>query len=408
MNGVTGSPDITTTLDIPSNTTLSGGGTVTLVSAYPGWAYLTIEDNATLDNMDNTIQGSGVIQISNTNGTLINELGGTIFATGSSGLLITGGTVTNLGTMHVDSDSYLWLNAYGGSGGALTNFSGNTLTGGTYIVDAGGTLKINSLGTTGGEIVNNAATITLNGPGSNILDAQGQDALSNLGSNTAAGSLTITGGRNLKTPSDFSNSGAVTVGAGSTFTTGSSAGSNFSQSGPGASLVVDGVLATALATINGGTVSGGGTIQGNLRNAGGFVHPVSAGAPSKLSVTGDFTQDSSGTLVIDILGTGYGQWSVLSVTGSASLDGTVDFNFLYGFTPAVGDAFTYLTTGLGILGDFANVEFNGYTPSSYSDDNGTLEITQATPTPLPGSILLLAGGLAGLGAYVRRKKIGLR
>ncbi|MGD0230317.1 MAG: hypothetical protein ABSC19_08155 [Syntrophorhabdales bacterium] len=395
VNGGGGSD---TTLDIPSNTTLSGRGTVTLVSGNGNWAWLTIEDGVTLDNVGNTIQGSGVIL--NSNGTLINEAGGTILAN-SGGLAIQGsqsgtGNVTNYGTFQVNDGSALHL-----VGGRLTNFSGNTLTGGTYIVNGSGILQIDSLGTNGGEIVNNAASITLNGAGSKILDAQGQDALSGLASNTAAGSLTITGGRNLTTPGDFSNAGFVNVGAGSTFNTGPNAGNNFIQTG--GALAVDGVLWTAQALVNAGTVSGGGTIQGNLHNTGGFVHPVSAGMPSTLSVTGNFTQDKAGTLLIDITN---GQWSVLSVSGWASLDGTVDFNFVGGFAPVTG-TFTYLTAGSGISGDFVNVEFTGYNPLSYTDNNGILVINPA-PTPLPGSIFLLMGGLAGMGVFVRSKRKMLR
>ena len=62
-------------------------------------------------------------------------------------------------------------------------------------------MQVDSLGTTGGEIVNNAATIYLNGPNSNFVDARGMDALSNFSNNMAAGSFTITNGRNFTSPS---------------------------------------------------------------------------------------------------------------------------------------------------------------------------------------------------------------
>ena len=76
-------------------------------------------------------------------------------------------------------------------------------------------LQINPLGNTGGEIVNNAATILLDGPNSNFVDAAGLDALSNFSNNEAAGSFTIQDGRNFTGPSNvnFANAGIVNIGA---------------------------------------------------------------------------------------------------------------------------------------------------------------------------------------------------
>jgi hypothetical protein len=76
VNGGGGSD---TYLYAPSNVTLTGGGTVTLSSTTTGSGGNAYLRNAiTLDNVNNTIQGEGII--SNLGATIINEAGGTILA----------------------------------------------------------------------------------------------------------------------------------------------------------------------------------------------------------------------------------------------------------------------------------------------------------------------------------------
>ena len=144
----------------------SGGGTVTL-SSPPGGGSAFIYSQAglvTLNNVNNTIQGSGTIgdgiALNITNGSQ-----GTILANASGlTLLIDGnGTLTNSGTLQANAGSSLHV----ATPTTLTNFSGGVLTGGTYKVYGTstnpGTIQIDSLGNQagGGEITSNAATILL-------------------------------------------------------------------------------------------------------------------------------------------------------------------------------------------------------------------------------------------------------
>src|SRR5207248_2797833 len=92
--------------------------------------------------------------------------------------------------------------------GPFGNFANATLTGGGYLV--AGTLQF-----TGAAITTNAAVILLDGPSAQIVDENGQDALANLRNN--AGNFTVQDGRNF-TAGDFSDTGSLTVGVGSTFT----------------------------------------------------------------------------------------------------------------------------------------------------------------------------------------------
>ena len=317
----------------------------------------------TLDNIDNTIQGEGVIY--NNGATVINEAGGTILANSTGGALTTSlvidyGTVTNNGTMQADAGNLLQLFS-----GTLTNFSGNTLTGGTYnvygTVSNPGTIQVDSLGNTGGEIVNSAATILLDGPNSNFYDAASKDALSNFSNNMAAGSFTIQNGRNFTSPStgDFANAGAVKVGSSSTFTTGGSG--NYTQSGGSTQLIGTLTAGGGSATFNGGVLFGnGGTVNGNVTMAGtiapaatinGSNVPLTAG---QLNINGSYTQTSAGAFNLGLGGLTAGtQFGYLNVSGNAVIGGTLNVNLLNSFFPAVGDTFTFLTTGGSVTGTFA-------------------------------------------------------
>jgi fibronectin-binding autotransporter adhesin len=115
------------------------------------------------------------------------------------------GNFTNDGTLGVGGGSTFAVT------GNLTNFSGTTLTGGTYNVT--GTLKF-----PGANIVTNDANITLNGASSAIINSTtSANGLANLATNGTGSSFTIEGGRNFTTAGNFTNNGALTVGAGSTF-----------------------------------------------------------------------------------------------------------------------------------------------------------------------------------------------
>jgi PEP-CTERM motif len=339
--------------------TLTGGGTVSLRddrSGGGGDAWLYLSGGSTLDNTNNTIQGEGLIYINGA--TLVNEAGGTILANSAGGTLINSltvdyGTVTNYGTMQADAGNLLHMFQ-----GNLTNFSGNTLTGGTYNVygttSNPGTLQIDAFGNTGGEIHNNAATILLNGPNSNIYDQAGLNALSNFNNNTAAGSFTIQNGRNFTSPGVFSNAGAVNIGSGSTFST---ASGSYNQSG--GNTKVDGALAPAggLVSISGGTLSGnGGTVTGNV-NLGGTMSPGDGPAMAgKLNVVGNYIQTSGGIFQLDLGGlTAGSQFDWLDVSGTTSLSGTLDVSLINAFFPNVGDTFTFLTSGGAVSGIFGTV-----------------------------------------------------
>ena len=205
---ITGGNNSNAELGLNGNTTLNGGGTVTL--AYNGSEAGSgiIQQNAsnlTLTN-EETIRGMGII--GNGGLALVNGTAGTLFANvAGQTLLINGsGNITNDGIMRVASGAIMRV-----MNGAFTNFSGTTLNGGTYSI--AGTLEIDELGSTGGEIVTNEADIILNGANSSFIDAAGQNALSKLNTNAKSASFAIEGGRDFTTAGKFTNNGTLTVGS---------------------------------------------------------------------------------------------------------------------------------------------------------------------------------------------------
>ena len=91
----------------------------------------------------------------------------------------------------------------------------------------------------------------------------------------------------------------------------------------------------------GGTCSGDGTIGGDLNNSGGIVAP--GNSPGILTIDGDYTQGSGGTLAIEIGGLAVGdEHDQLNVLGNLDLDGTLEVTLIDGFSPVDGNTFDIL------------------------------------------------------------------
>ena len=108
--------------------------------------------------------------------------------------------------------------------------------------------------------------------------------------------------------------------------------------------------------LEGGVLGGSGTIAANVQNAA-EIDIGSADAAGMLTISGDYTQTSTGVLSLKIGGYNAGtDFDQLNVTGTATLDGTINISLLNGFMPAPGDGFQILTFG-AVTGDFAT--YNG-------------------------------------------------
>jgi T5SS/PEP-CTERM-associated repeat protein len=95
--------------------------------------------------------------------------------------------------------------------------------------------------------------------------------------------------------------------------------------------------------------------NGNLLNQGGTLAP--GRSIGTTTIAGNYTQQASAALEIEIGGILPGQWDTLSVAGNAILSGTLVLALSDDFQPVLGNSFTILTTGFGnVSGRFGQIE----------------------------------------------------
>ena len=222
--------------------------------------------------------------------------------------------------------------------GELASFSAasHTLSRGTYLVSS--TLQFG-----GADIFTNAAKVVLDGPASKIVDQSGADALRHFATNASAGDFTIANGKILTTTGAFANSGTLTVGLDSTFT--STGDYNQTAGTTRLATATSNLTATAAAVnVTGGSLTGVGTAGPSVNAIGGEVSPGLS--PGILHASGAYAQSASGALRVEIGGTTAGtQFDQLQVAGAATLSGTLRVDTVGGFVPAAGDRFRIVTAG---------------------------------------------------------------
>jgi hypothetical protein len=186
-----------------------------------------------------------------------------------------------------------------------------------------------------------------------VRNVSGADQFAHVSENTTANRLTVAGG---------ANGAEMTVGLGAMLTV---FGEVLIEEG--GRINVQQGLDAQFVNIDGGTLTGEGQIfvgtgpvNGVVRNISGRVEP-SAGPPivppiGKLDIIGDFANLPDGTLAIDLNGTATGQHDIVTASRFAFLGGTLEVSLVdsgvLSFTPSVGDMFTVLTAGEGVVGQF--------------------------------------------------------
>ncbi len=420
-----GSSGSNTYLNIGGSVNLSGTGTLVLSTASGGGTAYLQGDGQTLTN-DSHIAGNGVIG----NGSLIVNNEGTIRANISgSTLLLNGGGLTNTGTLQVNSGSTMVVEAPL----STTTFNNGTLLTGTYILNGAGAgyaanLEMNLGNNTGGEITSNAATMILNGPQSNFVDLGGNNALSNLSSNT--GTLDVLRGDTFNAPdTNFTNSGTMLAGPDSTFQIAALVGENTEYIQTAGVTQVNGELASPVVNIEGGILAGDGTVNGGV--TGNTTYPTAVTIRNGATIqAGDVLSDPPGTLNIfgtldlsngstvneAISGSALADISLLNVTGNllgspgVNLGSSVgvDVMLLNGFDPTTAGQFVFLDY-TGTL----NAQ-NFFVTDPHTDPFGTFSIGYGTndaylsftpnATPEPAAFLPLAGLLACVVYGIRRRK----
>jgi uncharacterized repeat protein (TIGR03803 family) len=330
----------------------------------------------------------------------------TAFTNAVAGLSIDGtwgGTVTVNSPLAVSGNLTMASGTFGGSGAVSIGGAASQWTGGTIDLGSGGFTNTGTItaDTTGGNLaLSGAGTLTSTGTisqaGKNSLVLENSAVLSNTpgatfdltdnggitqsggGTFTNAGTLEKTGGTGTSTiaTTSLGNAGTVAVGSGTldiaagvaqvsgkTLTAGAwdvtgtgtvhaklditSAGS-LTTLGAGAQVTLDGANATftnlrGLRTIDKGaglSLLGGAafTTMGTLTDKG----ALTLGPASTLTVSGSFTQATTGVLTIDVGGTNtaptFGQ--LVSTTGTVALAGSLKVTSTV--VPAVGSSFEVL------------------------------------------------------------------
>ncbi|MBE9160631.1 putative Ig domain-containing protein [Nodosilinea sp. LEGE 06152] len=350
---------------------LQGGGSSTgNFSIQSGGSLEFSGGTHTLGN-SSSIDGAGKVRFSNGSTT---EVGGAYNLTGTTE--ITGG-IANFGSSKAISTTNFAL-SYGDLSGSdtvtTTNmvWSGGTQSGsGKTIVTA--SLQINddnyyknldgrTLETRGnttwtgntlylygsnGATWNNAASGSINLQSDADFYGDSSTTFNNAG--TLTKSLGVSDGTDSSVISAlFNNSGTVKIQQGAlTFTSG------YTQTA-GSTILSGGLLtANAAIALQGGSLLGFGNITGNVSNASQIDPGLGTGI---LNIDGDYTQAGTGILNFDLGGRTAGTaFDLLSITGTATLDGTLKINLINGFTPTIGDTFQVLKAGT-LSGSFTNIQ----------------------------------------------------
>ena len=82
---------------------------------------------------------------------------------------------------------------------------------------------------------------------------------------------------------------------------------------------------------------------------------VLAGTGHGITINGNYTQTSGGSLDLTIGGTGVGQYDLFNITGTASLAGTLELSSANGFTPTNGETLVLLQSSGARTGAFSNL-----------------------------------------------------
>ncbi len=345
----------------------AGSAAIALYAANVVQPYESRIDNTATGVIDGDIRITDVDQqtaastvTNRRNGTINNEgtiNGSVIFGNGN-------GTINNDGTIS-GGISFLDVATAAGVRGSI-----NTVTLGTNSV-VGGPISARGLGLNT-LVLADVARPAAGGGDDDDDDDDDRPASGSASSGNGRLSSNVTGFTRL-----LQTGGTWTLAAGTT--------QSFSQRAviDGGTLIVDSTLNAPTFVEEAGKLGGSGTIFGNLSNEG-TVAPGSAANPyGRLTVNGNYAQDSSGRF--SATGSADGaQASKLQVNGSAELDGTAEFRAQSGqYRP--GTRYNVLTATGGVSGAFSATTKVGLptllgAEASYDDNNAYLTIVQGSFT----------------------------
>jgi len=361
---------------------LGGGGANAGTFLVSNSASLELTPSVSFDVTDFvTLTGDGVI-----------TLNGTLNINTESILELTHGTTLffQSGSLNFNSsDAYMTVDGFmvwsGGDiiGGVHLRVEGEldidgtgpkNLSGGTLSYQTGSTGAISGSGPVG---LNGGAVLEIGG------DVHITTAVDLVGGGGPLGQLHVLSGGRLTRDGDTSTTtiSAPVTNAGEIFvTTGSTLTFSNSYVQTGGVLFVgstSSITTTTSLQIQSGTVSGYGTIVGDVNNLSGTVAP--GGDPETigtLTITGTYSQGSAGSVVLEA--SSAANYDVLAVSGAAVFDGTFSFVPVGGYTPGAVASFPVLTHGTAV-GNFATADIPNGSALNYNAGNVSVDFGSAPP-----------------------------
>ncbi|HEY5075308.1 MAG TPA: putative Ig domain-containing protein [Pyrinomonadaceae bacterium] len=323
--------------------------------------------------------------------------GGTVSASqfdiSNKGKTTVGGDATLVSTISVNDQLEV------DSGGTLDIGAGGKVTAGTNIfIFNGSKVNVHDAGARlAGAAIRVAGTgamlnISKNGNGFTdgelVIDEGGNATISDAGSNLRSQTIKVgdTATGNLMTQSDghiesilsltVAQSSTLSTAAGGSIDIGptllTKAASGEIRIGPGGRLTDNGFVTGNVTIQFGGSVTGSGFINGKLIDSG---RVGSGNSPGRLTVQGDYTQNSDGLMSVEIGGTDPGSgYDQVQVSGTATIDGKLDVRLVNGFTPTVGQTFRIVNAG-SFSGSFASIAGPSQAGISVSNDGGGVTVT---------------------------------
>jgi T5SS/PEP-CTERM-associated repeat protein len=107
-------------------------------------------------------------------------------------------------------------------------------------------------------------------------------------------------------------------------------------------------------SITEGLLGGDGTVSGNVTNAG---HLKPGDPIGSLTIAGNYTQLSNGTLTVEVAGADPDASDHLDISGNATVDGTLEVRFVNGFLPTSGQVIEVLHVDGAFAGSFVQIIF---------------------------------------------------
>jgi hypothetical protein len=364
-----------TTVSFSTVTLNNGAGNIGAVTMTGG----TGNFNGTASPTALTVNGGSANFANNITVAGTATLNGGVFSMPAGRTAALNGTVSWAGCTLSGGGTY-FMNSGGSTSSGAPKLYGSVLnlpTGQTYVDSynsGGGSVELR-----GGAVINNAGTWEYLGDRSIYNGLAPMSSFNNTGTFTKRNNTSST--LNIQIP--FNNSGTVNASAGTLRMTGQS----FTQTA-GQLVLNGGIMRAAFGLpllIQGGAVTGSGTIEGGVSVTGGTMKPRGTLAlvdTDSGSTKGDLTLTSASTLDVELGGTTAGTlYDRVTEQGNVAFtrNGTLVVRFKNGFhyTALAADTFTILTSNQNTTGQFSNVSGGRITTADFK---GTFAINAAGST----------------------------